>query len=331
MRTTMLVLVCSFAGCAPVGNTGGGDSDGPDAGVDGNAASAPCTDIEVVTKDLSIASAAGFTNLPNTCWKLDGKLTLSGDGITSVAKLGDLRGVTDLELNDTALTTFDSKATIEVSGELWLRYNDKLTDIGKLTPKATVEAITVEHNLVLTNLGGIAKATIVAGATTILDNPKLTAINLGAAQRLEGGLTVRDNGAATALDLKTLQSAGAISIANNAALSSIAASALLSNIHGTLTIDNNDALVSLGSFGSAVTIDTNVVVTGNARLTDIGQLARANRVFGIVQISSNTVLDPTRAHDVGCCVATAGFTASNNKSTQCTGDHWCLDSYACYR
>lgn len=327
MRTTMMALLCSLAACAPVGGGGSNYSgDGPDAGTDAGTVNGPCNDIEELDADLSIAGASGFANLPGTCWKLNGKLTISGPAVTSLAKLGDLRSVTDLELNNTDLTTFDSKANVEVTGELWIRYNEKLTDLGKVIPKGTVQAITIEHNPELTSIGGAAKATIVAGVTTIVNNTKLTTINLGAAQRLEGGLVVRDNPVATSLDIHTLQSAGSVAIANNAALTTINVTTLLANIHGALTIDNNDSLITLGSFGNALIVDTNVLVTGNAKLADIGQLGRAKHVFGIVQISSNAALDPTRANDIACCVPTSGYTSLGNKAANCTGTHWCLDT-----
>lgn len=334
MRTTTMALLCSLAACAgPVGGYGDSDRDldGPDAGIDGGAAARPCTEIETKTMDINIASDAGFTNLPNTCWKLNGTLTVSGPGVKSLAKLGDLRSVTDLEINNTELTAIDSMSNIEVSGDIWIRYNEKLTDIAKIIPRGTVQAITVEHNAALTSLGGLAQATIVAGQTTILDNAKLTTINLGSATRLEGGLAVRDNSVATALDLKSLQSVGSITIANNNALSSVTASSLLSNIHGTLTIDNNDALKTLGQLGNSTTIDANLIITGNAQLADVGQLARANRVFGGIQITSNSALPATRAYDVGCCVmSSTGFAASSNQGTSCAGDHWCLAQRDCY-
>lgn len=335
MRTTTMALLCSFAAaCAgPVGSPGTSqyEGPGPDAGTDGGAAGGPCVEIETLSMNLSIAGASGFANLPASCWKLNGKLTIAGPGVTSVAKLGDLRSVTDLELNNTDLVTFDSKSTIEVENTVWVHYNTKLTDIAKLTPKGTVAAITIEHNDALTSLGGVAKANVVAGETIIVDNPKLAAINLAAATRLEGGLHVNDNPLATSLDLSRLQSVGSLSVANNVALKTITAGSLLSNVHGTLMIDNNDALTSLGSLGSAATIDANLIVSGNAALVDVGQLDHAARVFGAVQITGNTALDPTRAHDIGCCVVTGGYTASANKNTSCAGDHWCMSTQNCYR
>jgi hypothetical protein len=334
MRTTMLVVLCSFAtGCAPLGNPGGStyEGDGPDGGVDGAAVGGPCNEVETVTMNLNIATDAGFSNLPTSCWKLNGTLTIAGTGVKSLAKLGDLRGVTDLELNNTSLTTFDTMSTVEVSGDIWVRYNEKLTDIAKLAAKDTVDSITIEHNPALLGLGGVSKATIVIGQTTILDNLKLTKVDLTNAQRLNGGLYVGDNPLATTLDIARLQSVGSFTIANNAALTTLTGSTLLQFVHGTLTIDNNDSLATLGQFGNAVQIDTNLVVTGNSRLADVGGLARATRIFGIAQVSSNTALNPTRAHDIGCCVATSGFTAAGNQNTQCTGDHWCLNTQQCFR
>lgn len=334
MRTTIMAVLSSFvAACAPLGNPGGGGyDDGPDGGVDGGAVGGPCDDLVTKTMALNITGSAGFTGLPTTCWRLNGKLTLSGPAVTSVAKLGDLRGVTDLEIADTDLTSFDSKTQIDVSGDLYIHDNDKLTDIANVVPKPVIDSIRVEYNAALTGLGGVASAQTVSAQTSITNNAKLAVANLGSAQRLEGGLAVRDNLALTSLDIKSLQSAGSISIANNGALRTITASSSLTNIHGTLTVDNNDALVSLGSLGTSVQIDVGVLITNNGALTDVGGIDHADQILGGVQITGNTALSPSRAHDVGCCVPTGAFQTSNNKpNTQCDGNHWCLNTQDCYR
>lgn len=335
MRTTTMALFCSLlsGGCvAPVGNPGSGDHGvGPDAGVDTGAAAGTCDELEERTMNLTISGASGFTGLPASCWKLNGKLTLTGPAVTSLAKLGDLRGVTDLEIDDTALTTIDTKSKLDVTGDIHIHHNDKLADLANIVPKSTVDSIVVEHNAALTSLGGLAQAKVVVYGTTIANNPKLATADLGYVQRLEGGLSVRDNAALTTLDLESLQSAGDVTIANNAALKTITTTSAFTNVHGSLRIENNDALVTLGSFGHSLVVDLSVIVTGNLRLADVGSLDRAANVFGAVQITSNSALDPTKAHDIGCCVPTGAFTASNNSNGGCDGNHWCLSQRNCYR
>jgi hypothetical protein len=334
MRTTTMALLCSLAaaGCAPLGNPGAGDYDvGPDAGVDGGAAtSGTCDELVEKTMDLTITGTAAFSTLPTTCWRLRGKLTLRGPAVTSVAKLGDLRGVTDLEIDDTDLVSIDTRGRIDVTGAIYIHHNDQLTDLANIAPKSTVRSLRVELNNALTGLGGLSQAMIVSGTTSIANNSKLAEVNLGA-QRLEGGLTIRDNLALSTIRLDALQSSGAITIANNGALKTLAVSTLLKNVHGSLTIDNNDALTSLGNLGNGVIVGTSLAITGNAVLADVGQLDRAAQVFGTVQIANNAQLHPTRAHDLGCCVPTSGFVSSNNRNATCSGTHWCLQFRDCYR
>jgi hypothetical protein len=334
MRTTMLVVLCSFAtGCAPLGNPGGStyEGDGPDGGVDGAAAGGPCTEIETLVTNINIAGDSGFSNLPGSCWELKGTLTIAGPAVRSVAKLGDLRSVTHLEINNTDLTTFDSKSNVEVTGDLWIRYNDKLTDITKVVTEGTVESITIEHNAALVNLGGATKATIVAGQTTIQDNIKLSAISFPNAQRLEGGLYVGDNLEAKTLDIARLQSVQSLSIANNTELTTITMPTSLAHVHGSLTIDNNDKLTTLGQLGTGTQITGTLIVSGNQALADVGQLSHATSI-GIAQITSNPALNPTKVHDIGCCVTTGGFTYAGNMNTTCGGTHWCLNTQQnCFR
>jgi hypothetical protein len=329
MRTTTLVLLCSFtAACAgPVGSPGSEyDGPKPDAGADAAAAGGPCVELEQVTGDLSIAGASGFEDLPTTCWTLTGTLTVAGPAVTSLDKLGDLRSVTNLEINNTELVTFDTRSPINVTGTIWIRYNSKLSNIAKLEPTGDVGSITIEHNAALTSLGGLTKVARVTGETVISDNASLTSVELGSAKRLEGGLYVDDNPVVSSIDLARLTSVGTLSIANNPALTSIKSSSLLGNVQGTFTINNNDALVSLGSLGMATTFSLNVIVSGNAKLTDLGELSHAQSVIGVVQITNNLALDQTRAHDIGCCVATGGYTSSGNSNNTCAGDHWCLNT-----
>ena len=212
MRTTFaLSLVTLLGACvAPISDRTHGDI-GPDAGV-ANGTETGCDNYKVVTMNLAVSGTANFNNLPATCWKLNGTLTITGPAISSVAKLGDLREVTDLEIYESDLTKFDSKGPIEVSGDIYIHNNDKLTDLTNVVAKTQVNSIRVEYNPVLPSLGGINRAATVAGATTIQDNVKLGTLDLSAAQRLEGGLTISDNTVLTTVQLTALQSVGTVTI-----------------------------------------------------------------------------------------------------------------------
>jgi hypothetical protein len=332
MRTTTMALLCSLAACAPMSDREN-DWSGPDAGVDDSSASGACDDLEIVNQaNLTISGSSGFADLPTTCWKLNGKLTLTGPAITSLDKLGDLRGVNDLEINDTDLTRFNTRSQIDVTGDIYIHHNDLLTEIANVLPKGSVRNIRIESNAALTGLGNVSRATVVSGATAILGNAKLAAADLSSAQRLEGGLTIQDNGALTSINLSSLQSVGNLTIARNALLTTVGTMSSMTNVHGTFTIDGNNSLTTLGTLGNAILVDVGISITNNAKLSDLGQLAHASRVFGTVNISNNLQLDVTRAHDIGCCVQTGAFTASNNRTNQCSGNHYCLNTQQnCFR
>jgi len=328
MRTTIQALLCSVlaTACAPVGEHGG-DHDGPDAGVDGGTASGSCDNYETRTLDLTVSGTSSFTGLPAGCWRLNGKLTLSGPAITSLAKLGDLREVKDLIVDGTALTKFDTKSAVTVSGAIVVKNNSSLADIANIKAASTVSSVDVEANAALTGLGGLNQIGIVAGATTISNNAKLATIDLGHATRLEGGITIADNLAATSINLDQLQSTQDFTVRNNGALTSLGSLAALHNVHGTFTIDNNDNLASLENtlMTASTVVDYTVVITGNAKLAKLGGITHMQYVTGSVTASNNGALSACEVRTIDCCVDTGQIVASGNASSTCntTGYSWC--------
>ena len=327
MRSTLQALLCSVVAtaCAPIGEPGGDDGDAPDAGV--GSAGATCDQAETTTTDITIAGTASFSGLPMKCWKLNGKLTLSGAAVTTLEKLGDLREVRDLVIDDTDLTKFDTKSIVEVTGDITIRYNDKLTDITNIVPKATAKSITVEYNAELVGLGGLSKAVIVTGATTIRNNNKLANLDLGRATRLEGGVLVQDNPVLGKLDLQALQSTRDFTIRNNAGLWDLGTLAALQYVHGTLTIDNNDNLSTLGNtmMSGNTAVDLGVVVSGNAKLSEIGGIAHLKYVGGTVTASGNSQLTYCEIREIDCCVNSGQVLHSGNQTSSCgvSGYSWC--------
>ena len=330
MRTPLLLALTLSACVSPIGERDHEDF-GADAGVGTGSAATGCDDLEIVTKNLTVSGTSAFTGLPTTCWKLNGKLVVTGPAVTSLAKLGDLREVTDLELNDSELAKLDMSHPLDVSGDIYIHNNDKLTDLSGIAAKSTVKSIRVEYNPLLTNLGGLKSATIVAGATTIANNSKLATVDLSSAQRLEGGLTISDNGVLKSISLTSLQSTGAITIARNPQLTTINASSSLTQVHSTFSLDDNDALTTLGQFGTGITFSSGVSITGNLNLSSLGALSHAQSILGIISVNNNSALDFTYAHEVACCVTSGGFTAQNNMYQDCEGGHWCQNQHNCYR
>jgi hypothetical protein len=333
MRTTTFALVSLLSACvAPIGERDHDDF-GPDAGVvDGQQATGACDDLKTVTMNLTVSGSSNFNGLPTSCWKLNGKLTITGPAVTSIDKLGDLREVTDLEINDADITAFNTKTNVEVGGDIYIHNNDKLTDISKIVAKSTTRSIRVEYNAVLANLGGTTRASIVSGLTSITNNPKLITVDFSSAQRLEGGVTISDNAQLQGIQLTALQSVGAFSIERNVALTNINSMSSMTQVHGAFSINDNDGLVTLGTFGTGITFGSSVTISNNAKLTDTGQIQHAGSIIGALYVNNNLQLDVSKAHDIGCCVVTAGIAFSGNKTTTCNGQHYCLNTQNnCYR
>jgi hypothetical protein len=75
-----------------------------------------------------------------------------------------------------------------------------------------------------------------------------------------------------------------------------------------------------------------VTLSNNAKLADTGAISHATYITGVVAVNNNLQLDVTRAHDISCCVQTAGLSATGNKTTACQGNHYCINNgqQACF-
>ena len=317
MRTTttayLSLLVGSTIGCAQLGHPGGRTHEGPDAGTE----QATCDQVETKTMDLAFAgSDMSYAGLPTSCWKLQGKLTISGS-VSSLAKLGDLREVQDLEINGGALTTIDTTSALKVTRTINIHDTTKLADLGKLdiaqdqTCLSYLASVSVVANSALTDLKNLQNVTCVAGAFTIQDNTKLTTVSMSKVQSITHG---------TALD--------AIVIRHNAALTSINMNGL-QYLHGSMTIDNNAALTTIGSMTTTFpAIEGALTITGNTALTDLGTLDHSPGVLSGITITGNTALPYCQARHVGCCVSHSGTAQIGQGNTNCGS--WCTDQHNCY-
>jgi len=327
MRTTTQLLLCSLlTACAQVGDGGGRYYGGPDAGSGSSART--CDDLVTLPGDMTITGTSGFTGLPDGCWELGGKLTLRGPAITSLDKLGDLRTVGALELDSTELTSIGVPDMIHVTGDLAIHHNSKLVDISNVMPHGDLSSLMVEYNDVLPNLGGLSETTRVTGATTIENNPKLTAIDLSHATRLEGGVTIQDNDALTSIDLGQLSSVGNFSLTHNIALTTLKPMSSLQYIHGTLSIANNTQLTGLDGMSSSMTsVDQSISITGNTALTSLGQLTHVGLVGGSVLITGNTNLDYCQPQPFTCCMQITGtLQISGTRTSSCQQHSWCYSN-----
>jgi len=321
----MLVFPLLTAACVEVPHAQYFEHDAGTA--DAGSATPTCSSPQLVSGDLTISSTSDFTNIPATCWQLGGKLTINSASVTSLAMLGKLTSVSDLELGTTGLTKVDAGMTIAVSGDVYVHDNASLTDLSGVAAGTTrIGSLVVTNNAVLTNLGGLSEVQAVTDVTTITDNPKLTTLDLHAAQRLEGGLDVETNAAMTSIDLSSLTSSGAFTVKNNAVLTGISLGALQYVHGGGMLIDTNAQLDLSGMTSTIEQIDGFLQITNNPKLTHLGQLAHAVTVGSTMNLSNNQTLNHCTAREVGCCVAhqgTASTSGDPGNDGDCPNHSWC--------
>jgi len=327
--TTALLAALAATGCAPIGGHGNGGDVGPDAGTTAKS----CDNPVVKTMDLTLTGTDSIGNLPTGCWQLNGTLTVNGTA-TSLAKLGDLRQVEDLVINGGSLTSIDMSEGLTVTRKLDIE-NSKLTSLANITLPddasclSYLDSVTVTANPSLTDLGSVADMMCVSGAVKISNNVNLAAVRLDKAQRLEGGVEISYNNKLTQLTFANVTSiTGDLVVSNNAALTSFTSLANLKYMHGSITIDSNPVLTTLPTTMQAApapVVETNLTITNNPKLTELGAFTKLSGVDFLINISNNAALDVCEAKAVGCCVYHPGTaTLKGNSGTSCAVRPYCI-------
>lgn len=314
--TTTLTLLASMfaAGCVQLGSYNNHHETGSGSG-SGSAASCDESNIPVQTGNLTVTSGSAAMDVPSGCWTLQGSLTV-GASVTSLAKLGDLRGVTDLVIKSSQLTSIDTPSPLAVSGKVDIESNTKLTDLSNLTvpsdstcssPTSYVSSLTVTGNTALTDLGALNQITCVAGAVAVSNNNKLDDIDLSSLVQTGPGqnVTISNNAAATSLELSALSEVfGTLAVTGNATLQSLDISSLQDAMG--LTIQNNAELTSLGNWTALQFIYGSLTIDSNPALTALdvattsssnGTVGTAFRVDGTLTITNNKALADIGAFD----------------------------------
>lgn len=273
--------------------------DGGDDG-SGSATTAGCDNPVEKTTNITIRSASDFDALPTGCWSLNGDLRIESSAISTLARLGDLIEVNNLELVDTALTSIDTKKTIKVYGSLLVSGNTKLANLNNLAVKRWDGPVnggatwsvgyTIRNNAALTAIDGLKYIVQVDSDLRITDNAKLATIELAELTKVTGGVHITGTGA-TAIRLPVLSTLARLEVASNPALTQISGLAATS-ITGDVTLRGNPLLATIGSMSSLTQIGGALVVDDNDALVDLTNLVPAgmNRIFGGLTISNNARL-----------------------------------------
>lgn len=324
LTTTLCLVVVALAGLAPgcVAEPGAhrkpGTGSGSSSGSDGPAAG-PCTRID---GDVVIRAAGDMASLPKTgCYDLYGKLTVQGAAITSLAGLGPINSVDELDLDHTGLTAIDTRRPLGIYGKLTVTGNARLANLAQLSFEAASTGILIDGNAQLASFEplGLDDPALgeIDGDVVITGNPVLAALPLGHLTRLTGALTVSNNAALTSIALGALTTAGHIEIASNARLASLGTMGALYRVTGNVMIDGNAALTSLAAFTTSLKfIDLALTITDNPALTDLGALKHMQLV-GAIDIANNPSLMSCRAIEIDRCVQhpTAAVITSNKDGT----------------
>jgi len=318
MRLTALLLLSllTSACVAPVG--GGGSSRGGDDDDDGEC---DLDTAKVVEKNLDLRSAGDIDDakLPSGCWDLHGTLRIESPNVTTLAGLGKLAAVTNLELVNTKLTTLDLAEPLTVYEKLDVRNNQTLGSLDKLSiDQDRAVSITIQDNAALTSLGGLADLTRVEGKTeipgdfVIRNNAKLVTIGLSQLTEVTGRLEISDNAALASLDgLTDLATIGGdFTVSGNAKLATAKLSRF-TTVSGSTRIANNAALTTLDvanleavrrfevSDNTALTsftgvrarqINGDLVIRNNPKLATVGSMFSLDAIAGHLTIDNNAAL-----------------------------------------
>ena len=307
---------------------------------------AGCKDPKEVTTPITIRSDADFADIPTGCWDLFAKLRIEGPNVTSLVKLGSLKGVDHLEIVDTSLKTIDTKLPLTVWGAVTITGNRNLTSLANMPIENAdnlATAYTIRNNAVLATLDSVKYITAVEGDLRITDNAALVDVSLDALTSVTGALTIANTGA-TRIDLGSLQTVNRLEISGNPKLTTfdgLAAATIrgdfvlrgnpllaslglmssVSRIDGAMYIEGNNALKNLDAFSSLTFITSSLTVMNNTSLETLGRFNRLAGIGTTVAITGNAALPYCLAHEIDHCVNSGAVTVSNNKTgspTQCT-------------
>lgn len=352
MRVTTIsiaaIVLCSALGASACMGEIGGERKPKSPGTEEPGGDEPetCSKLE---KNVVIRSMADMSTLPETgCYDIYGKLTLQGAQITSLAGLNAINSVNELEIDNTGLTTIDTKRPLGIYGRLVVTGNPRLTGLPQLSFETAPDGILIDGNPVLTSLEPLAldepRLAQVNGDLAITGNAALTGVALKHLTRVTGALTIAGNAAVRSIDLSKLTSTGHVDLAdnplltaltgfaattingdfairNNAQLASLGTMSSLYRVTGGLRIDGNPALTSLGAFTTSIKfIDQALTITNNQNLADLGAL-KFLQLVGSITITNNRNLVACRADEINRCVPHPGpAVITNNKSASCSSE-----------
>ncbi|GAB4570092.1 MAG: hypothetical protein Tsb0020_24650 [Haliangiales bacterium] len=295
--------------------------------ITGNSALTSLDGLEQLTsvgRDLRVEDHAALTDIS----ALAGVTQLRDLRVINNDVLNDLTGLENIERltgnlrieDNDALVVLDALAAgagtglTDVDGSITIANNPSLDQIDGLASVTQIGAdLIVSGNAQLTSVDGMTGLTQIGGELRLADNAALTALDGLNALTSAQQVTIENNGLASLGGLNGLTSvtanvgSEAVTVSNNAALTSIAGLTTLATIDGRLRIEQNLLLTNIAGLAALRTIGGDLSVVANTALVSIESLLGLTELGGDLSVTANTSLPTCQADALLAQVTANGF------------------------
>jgi hypothetical protein len=240
------------------------------------------------------------------CYEMAGDVIISGEDITSVATLDELREIHgDLLIgyydggtpfgNPNLTTLMGFWKLTKIGGQLGIFSNEKLTSLLGLHHLDSIgESCIIYSNNALTNINALDNLTVIPEDLQILFNPNLQTLSgLEYISIIGNDLSISyTHELASLAEIKNLmQVGGKIDINGNLQLKDLGAFINLDSIWGGLSVAGNPSLTNLNGFDSLLYAGSNIHIAENDSLTSLSGFHNLSNVQGTIEIYENNSLE----------------------------------------
>jgi hypothetical protein len=263
--------------------------------------SAPLSAQECTPHDITLGNQAEVNNFQANHGPCDrmGNLRIEGPDIVNLDGLAAIKAVEDLWIvyND-ALTDLSGLSALGSAREISIGENPQITNVDFLSHISSVSGfVAINDAASLTNLHGLSKLTSVGEDLYIANIPKLSSLDGLSSLVRVGALNISSNDALTNLDgLSSLSSVDYLSLFENDALTNVDA---LSNITSLIRLDiyYNAVLTNLNGLSALASVNRNLNgangdlnIGHNPALSNLDGLAALTNVSHDLWIGGNGAL-----------------------------------------
>ena len=266
------------------------DGDGVISGIADIADLCPC--YTEISGSLRIRNVADTTDLSGlSCIELaEGLLISENDSLTSLEGLDGLQvieGSVLIQDNPLLSSVTGISALTDIDGTLNVTDNAALADLSGFESLITIGgALTLADNDAMTGIGLDALETL--GELSISSCPALTSVSgMSSLVEVEDDVSIAGCGALTTIDLPALTTVGGdLYLYNNAALADLSAPQM-SHVLGELRLHWAADVVELDGLSGVRLVGKDLVVWGNAALSDVTGMHTVEQIGGDLIIQSN--------------------------------------------